>query len=69
LIKLVYVSLVHPDLMANLTKKSGSSGDVLSQSVVETVVKCVEATASGTGNITYFKIAATALRKNQYYYR
>ena len=68
MIKLVYVSLVHPDLMANLTRKSGSA-EVLSQSVVETVVKCVEAASNGISNVTYFKIGATALRKNQYYYR
>ena len=55
--------------MANLTKKSGSMSDVLSPSVIETVVKCVEAASVGQNNITYFKIAATALRKNQYYYR
>jgi hypothetical protein len=55
--------------MANLTKKSGSMTDVLSPSVVETVVKCVEAASIGQSNITYFKIAATSLRKNQYYYR
>ena len=55
--------------MANLTKKSGSVSDVLSTSVVETVVKCVEAASIGQSNITYFKIAATSLRKNQYYYR
>ena len=67
LVKLVYVSLVHPDLMANLTKKSPAA-DLLSPSVVETVVKCVEAASVGNTNITYFKIAATSLRKNQYYY-
>jgi hypothetical protein len=34
--------------MANLTKKSGSpAADVLTQSVVETVVKCVEAASAG----------------------
>ena len=55
--------------MANLTKKSSSMSDVLSPSVIETVVKCVEAASSGKNNITYLKIGATALRKNQYYYR
>ena len=33
------------------------------------MVKCVEAASMGQTNITYFKIGATALRKNQYYYR
>jgi len=49
--------------------ESKSILSTISPSVIETVTKCVKAASDGQSSITFFKIAATSLRKNNVYYR
>ncbi len=69
MIKLVYTSQVYPELFTNLTEESPAIQNIISPSMIDTVTKCVEVASNGQANITFFKIAATDLRRNNFYYR
>jgi len=66
---LAYTSQVQPELFENITRHSPIIQAFVSPSFIETVVKCVHAASNGQNKLSFYKIVATSLRKNSFYYQ